>query len=75
MVRSRAEKIVNLLTAVLVLLAGFYVIIFLPIGFSGMTRILLGVLILVYFSWRVRSTLKGSDEKETEGRKSPLRDD
>ena len=75
MARSRAEKIVNLLTAVLVLLAGFYVIIFLPLRFSGMTRVLLGVLIVVYFSWRMRSILRRPEEDKIGNRRSSLRDD
>jgi len=75
MVRSRTEKIVNLITAVLVLLAGLYVIVFLPLRFSGMTRVLLGLLIIVYFSWRMRSILRRPEEDEIGKRRGSLRDE
>ena len=55
---SRPEKIVNLLSAVLVLFAGFYVIIFLPVKISDSMRILIGLLLLIYFLIRIRVYLK-----------------
>ncbi|UCD17208.1 MAG: hypothetical protein JSV44_12275 [Candidatus Zixiibacteriota bacterium] len=51
---SRPERIVNLLSAVLVLLAGFYVVIFLPLPVSPGGRIAIGALVLLYFLWRVK---------------------
>jgi len=50
----QAQRIVNLLSAILVLLAGFYVIIFLPLHISGIARALIGVLLVVYFLFRLR---------------------
>ncbi len=51
---SRPERFVNLLSAILVLLAGFYVIIFLPLRISGTARILIGVILTIYFLIRIR---------------------
>ena len=50
----RPEKIVNLLTAILVLVAGMYVLIFLPLPTSPLVKVIIGILILIYFLWRVR---------------------
>jgi len=55
---SRPEKIVNLLSAVLVLFAGSYVIIFLPLRISVTMRILIGLLLIIYFLIRIRVYLK-----------------
>ena len=62
----RAQKIVNLLSAILVLSAGFYVIIFLPLHISGTARALIGVLLVVYFLFRLRYYTKryGSDSEK-----------
>jgi hypothetical protein len=51
---SRPQKIVNLLSALLVLLAGFYVIIFLPLRISPAARVIFGILLIVYFLLRMR---------------------
>jgi Ca2+/Na+ antiporter len=53
MANSRPEKIVNLLSALLVLVVGFYVIIFLPINISPAARVLIGLLLIVYFLFRM----------------------
>jgi len=50
----RPEKIINLLTATLVLVVGIYVVVFLPLPMSPLARVLIGALILLYFLWRVR---------------------
>ncbi len=51
---SRPVGIVNLLSAVIVLVAGFYVLIFLPLPFSGGGRLIVGALLVVYFLWRLK---------------------
>jgi len=51
---SRPEKIVNLLSAVLVLLAGFYAIIFLPLRISDTARVLIAIALILYFLIRLR---------------------
>lgn len=51
---SRPQKIVNLLSALLVLLAGFYVIIFLPLRVSPAARVIFGILLVIYFLVRLR---------------------
>jgi xanthine/uracil/vitamin C permease (AzgA family) len=61
----RPDKFVNLLSAFLVLIAGFYVIFFMPITLSPAAKIIIGLLLLVYFSIRMRYFKKkyGSDKK------------
>ena len=54
MIRSRTDRILNFVSSTLVLLAGFYVIIFVPLSFSGLFRIIIGVLLVIYFLWRIR---------------------
>ncbi|MBN2226520.1 MAG: hypothetical protein JW763_04070 [candidate division Zixibacteria bacterium] len=57
-----------MLTAILVLVAGIYVVVFLPLPISPLARVLIGVLILVYFLWRVRFFVRhyGSAKSETD---------
>lgn len=55
---SSPEKIVNLLSAVLVLFAGFYIIIFLPLTISVTMKIIIALLLIIYFLIRIRVYLK-----------------
>lgn len=54
MIRSRTDRIINFVSSTLVLLAGFYLIIFIPLRLSGLVRVIIGVLLIVYFLWRIR---------------------
>lgn len=65
MIKSRAERIVNLLSAVLVLVAGFYIIVFMATGLSVTVRIIIGVLLGFYFIWRIKYYLKGQKGRQT----------
>lgn len=51
---SRPQKVVNLLSAILVLLVGFYVIIFLPTGLSAGAKTIIGILLVAYFVVRIK---------------------
>jgi uncharacterized membrane protein HdeD (DUF308 family) len=64
----RPEKIVNLLSAILVLIAGFYVIFFMPITLSPAAKVIIGLLLLVYFSFRMRYFKKkyGNNKSRTD---------
>jgi hypothetical protein len=64
MFKSRAERIVNLLSAVLVLVAGFYIIVFMASGLSAMVRIIIGVLLGFYFIWRINYYLRSPERRE-----------
>ncbi len=55
---SRTERIVNLFSAILVLIAGFYAIFFIPMRISTGLRIFLGILIIIYFFFRIRYYLR-----------------
>jgi chromate transport protein ChrA len=57
---SRPEKIVNLLSAILVLVAGFYAIFFLPVKISPAARILLALALILYFLIRIRYYIRQS---------------
>jgi uncharacterized protein (UPF0333 family) len=61
---SRPEKIVNLLSAILVLAAGTYAIFFLPHDISPAARALLAAVLILYFSLRIRYYLKRSRESD-----------
>jgi len=50
---TRPQRIVNLISAILVLLVGFYAIIFLPFRGSPTVRILIGALLVIYFLFRL----------------------
>jgi hypothetical protein len=54
MAYSRSQRIVNLLSAIMVLLAGFYVIIFLPLRISPLARIIIGIFLILYFLLRLK---------------------
>lgn len=54
MIRTRTDKILNLVSSTLVLLVGFYVVIFIPLRFSIMAKIIIGFLLVIYFLWRVK---------------------
>lgn len=54
MANSRPEKIVNLLSAMIVMVAGLYVIIFMPIALSPAIRFLIGILLTIYFLFRLK---------------------
>lgn len=59
---------VNLLSAVIVLVGGFYIILFMPIALSPLARIAIGFLLVVYFLWRLNYYVKNSSERK----KDPL---
>ncbi len=50
----RPEKIINLASAIIVLVAGFYVIFFMPINLSPATKGIIGLLLVIYFLFRLR---------------------
>ncbi len=50
----RPEKIINLASAILVLIAGFYVIFFMPINLSPATKGIIGLLLVIYFLFRLK---------------------
>jgi hypothetical protein len=52
--RLSQSKLVGLITAVLVLVGGFYIIIFLPSGLSLLARLIIGLLIILYFMLRIK---------------------
>ncbi|MCP4705575.1 MAG: hypothetical protein GY865_13325 [candidate division Zixibacteria bacterium] len=54
MIRSRTDRILNMVSSTLVLLAGFYVIIFFPLRLPGLVRVIIGILLVIYFLWRIR---------------------
>jgi hypothetical protein len=64
MLKSPAEKILNLSTAILVLVAGLYIIIFLPVSLSLPVRIVMGILLLLYFSWRINYYVRQTRSRE-----------
>jgi DMSO/TMAO reductase YedYZ heme-binding membrane subunit len=64
MIKSRADRVLNLATAALVLLAGFYVLLFIPLRISGTAKIIFGVLLVIYFLWRVKYIIKKRPESE-----------
>lgn len=68
MFKSRGQKLVNLLSAVIVLVGGFYIILFMPVALSPFTRVAVGILLVIYFLWRLNYYVKNSQEK----RKDPL---
>jgi hypothetical protein len=66
--RVSQSKLVGLITAVLVLIGGFYILIFLPSGLSLLARLIIGLLIILYFMLRMkmiftRKTGKGDDAR------------
>lgn len=64
MIRSRTDRILNFVSSTLVLLAGFYVLIFLPLRLSGLVRVVIGVCLVVYFLWRIRYAYKSKTKTE-----------
>lgn len=64
MIRSRTDRILNFVSSTLVLLAGFYVLIFLPLRLSGLVRVVIGVSLVVYFLWRIRYAYKSKTKTE-----------
>lgn len=48
------SKIVNLASAVIVLVGGMYILFFMPITLSLAARLITAFLLVVYFLWRVR---------------------
>jgi len=52
---SRPQKIVNILSAIIVLIAGFYILFFMPaVGLSGAAKTVIGILLILYFLFRIR---------------------
>jgi uncharacterized membrane protein HdeD (DUF308 family) len=66
---SRPERIVNLFSAILVLVAGIYLIFFMPNTLLSPTaRIVFGVVLIIYFALRIILFLRKSrvsDEGES----------
>ncbi len=60
MFKSRGQKLVNLLSAVIVLVGGFYIILFMPIPISPLARIVIGILLVIYFLWRFNYYVRNS---------------
>ncbi len=54
MTHARPNKIINLISALLVLLAGFYVVLFMPLTLSPMARVIIAVFLVVYFLFRLK---------------------
>lgn len=50
----RPSRIVNLASAVIVLIGGMYILFFMPITLSLTARLVIAVLLLIYFLWRIR---------------------
>ena len=63
MFKSSGQKLVNLLSAVIVLIGGFYIILFMPISLSPFTKAVIGVLLVIYFLWRLRYYTRHSSGK------------
>lgn len=63
MFKSRGQKLVNLLSALIVLVGGFYIILFMPVALPAATRIVIGVLLTVYFLWRLNYYVKNNPDK------------
>ncbi len=71
----RASKIVNLASAVIVLIGGMYILFFMPIAISPAAKLIVAFLLVVYFLWRVRyfnrrynkkpEGLTGADQDDT----------
>ena len=68
MFKSRGQKMVNLLSAVIVLVGGFYIILFMPIALAPLTRIAIGALLVIYFLWRLKYYVRNSSPRN----KDPL---
>ena len=65
---SRPQKIVNILSAIIVLVAGFYVLFFMPaVGISPAAKTIIGILLVMYFLFRIRyfSRKYGRDDKRS----------
>ncbi|MFH2035743.1 MAG: hypothetical protein ABIJ45_05015 [Candidatus Zixiibacteriota bacterium] len=60
---TKTQKILNLMTATMVLIGGFYIIIFMPTALSGLARVIIGIVLVAYFLFRVKySTRKAESE-------------
>jgi hypothetical protein len=66
MMNTRPERIVNLISAILVLVVGFYAIIFLPLQISPAYRIFIGALLVIYFLVRLKYYFRKVRESEKE---------
>jgi len=61
---SRPQKIVNFLSAIIVLVAGFYVLFFMPlVGISAAAKTVIGILLILYFLIRMRYFSRGPENK------------
>ena len=69
MLNLRPEKIINLVSAVFVLVAGFYVIFFMPINLSPMAKGIIGLFLVIYFLIRFRHFKRryGADKNRPDG--------
>ncbi|HDL03361.1 MAG TPA: hypothetical protein ENH25_04430 [candidate division Zixibacteria bacterium] len=71
---SRPQKIVNFLSAIIVLVAGFYVLFFMPlVGISAAAKTVIGILLILYFLIRMRyfSRRYRRDNNGPESKKRP----
>ena len=62
---SRPQKIVNILSAIIVLIAGFYILFFMPdVGMSPTAKMAIGILLILYFLFRMRYYSKRYNRRE-----------
>lgn len=62
---SRPQKIVNILSAIIVLIAGFYILFFMPdVGMSPTAKMVIGILLILYFLFRMRYYSKRYNRRE-----------
>ncbi len=61
---SRSQKILNLASAILVLLGGFYIILFMPTMLSGPVRVIIGILLVIYFLMRLKQFSRRYEVKD-----------
>ena len=50
----RSSRIVNLASAVIVLIGGMYILFFMPVAISPVAKLIIAFLLVVYFLWRLR---------------------
>lgn len=55
---SRPNRIVNLASAIVVLAGGFYILFFMPVALSPFAKLVIAVMLVIYFLWRIKFYLK-----------------
>jgi len=63
---SQGQRLVNLLSAIVVLVGGFYIIIFMPFALSPTVRIIIGVFLILYFLLRLNYYVRHSSERKAD---------